>query len=45
MKNILLVCAGGMSTSMLVKRMIEHANAISFFVIVIFRYGMMQHYR
>ncbi|HHB2142301.1 PTS sugar transporter subunit IIB [Escherichia albertii] len=30
MKNILLVCAGGMSTSMLVKRMIEHANAISF---------------
>ncbi|EFF0834085.1 PTS sugar transporter subunit IIB [Escherichia albertii] len=30
MKNILLVCAGGMSTSMLVKRMIEYANAISF---------------
>lgn len=30
MKNILLVCAGGMSTSMLVKRMIEHAKAISF---------------
>lgn len=29
MKNILLVCAGGMSTSMLVKRMIEHAKAIS----------------
>ncbi|EFA6624745.1 PTS sugar transporter subunit IIB [Escherichia albertii] len=30
MKNILLVCAEGMSTSMLVKRMIEYANAISF---------------
>lgn len=29
MKKILLVCAAGMSTSMLVKRMIDHANAIS----------------
>ncbi|MBA3113253.1 PTS sugar transporter subunit IIB [Salmonella enterica] len=29
MKNILLVCAAGMSTSMLVKRMIEHATAIN----------------
>ncbi|ALR75927.1 PTS sugar transporter subunit IIB [[Enterobacter] lignolyticus] len=28
MKNILLVCAGGMSTSMLVTRMVEHAAAI-----------------
>ena len=28
MKKILLVCAAGMSTSMLVKRMIDHANAI-----------------
>lgn len=27
MKNILLVCAAGMSTSMLVKRMQEHAAA------------------
>jgi PTS system cellobiose-specific IIB component len=27
MKNILLVCAAGMSTSMLVKRMKEHAEA------------------
>ncbi|MCE0802118.1 PTS sugar transporter subunit IIB [Buttiauxella sp. S04-F03] len=27
MKNILLVCAAGMSTSMLVKRMKEHAAA------------------
>ena len=27
MKNILLVCAAGMSTSMLVKRMREHAAA------------------
>lgn len=27
MKNILLVCAAGMSTSMLVKRMQEHAGA------------------
>lgn len=29
MKKILLVCAAGMSTSMLVKRMIDHATAIS----------------
>ncbi|MEL8222979.1 PTS sugar transporter subunit IIB [Escherichia coli] len=29
MKKILLVCAAGMSTSMLVKRMIDHANAIA----------------
>lgn len=29
MKNILLVCAAGMSTSMLVKRMIEHAAIIN----------------
>lgn len=29
MKNILLVCAGGMSTSMLVTRMVEHAHAIN----------------
>lgn len=29
MKKILLVCAAGMSTSMLVKRMIDHAIAIS----------------
>ncbi|MBP8541139.1 MULTISPECIES: PTS sugar transporter subunit IIB [unclassified Citrobacter] len=29
MKNILLVCAAGMSTSMLVKRMIEHAITIN----------------
>ncbi|MFK3706443.1 PTS system cellobiose-specific IIB component [Raoultella sp. BIGb0138] len=28
MKNILLVCAAGMSTSMLVKRMQEHAAAM-----------------
>ncbi|EFG6766772.1 PTS sugar transporter subunit IIB, partial [Escherichia coli] len=28
-EKILLVCAAGMSTSMLVKRMIDHANAIS----------------
>ena len=28
-KDIELVCAAGMSTSMLVKRMIDHANAIS----------------
>ncbi|VEA00234.1 Oligo-beta-mannoside-specific phosphotransferase enzyme IIB component [Salmonella enterica subsp. salamae] len=28
MKNILLVCAGGMSTSLLVKRMIEYAAMI-----------------
>jgi PTS system cellobiose-specific IIB component len=28
MKNILLVCAAGMSTSMLVKRMQEHAAAL-----------------
>lgn len=27
MKKILLVCAAGMSTSMLVKRMIDHATA------------------
>lgn len=27
MKNILLVCAAGMSTSMLVKRMQEHADS------------------
>lgn len=31
MKKILLVCAAGMSTSMLVKRMIDHATAISLF--------------
>jgi len=29
MKNILLVCAAGMSTSMLVKRMQEHADSNS----------------
>ncbi|STM15761.1 cellobiose-specific phosphotransferase enzyme IIB component [Escherichia coli] len=29
MKKILLVCAAGMSTSMLVKRMNDHANVIS----------------
>ncbi len=29
MKKILLVCAAGMSTSMLVKRMIDHANAVN----------------
>lgn len=29
MKKILLVCAAGMSTSMLVKRMIDHATTIS----------------
>ena len=29
MKNILLVCAAGKSTSMLVKRMIEHAITIN----------------
>lgn len=28
MKNILLVCAAGMSTSMLVKRMREHAESV-----------------
>lgn len=28
MKNILLVCAAGMSTSMLVKRMCEHAEQV-----------------
>lgn len=28
MKNILLVCAGGMSTSLLVNRMIEYATTI-----------------
>ncbi len=29
MENILLVCAAGMSTSMLVKRMREHAEAVN----------------
>lgn len=29
MQNILLVCAAGMSTSMLVKRMREHAEAVN----------------
>ncbi|HHH4506965.1 TPA: PTS sugar transporter subunit IIB, partial [Escherichia coli] len=29
MKKIMLARAAGMSTSMLVKRMIDHANAIS----------------
>ncbi|HCT3345896.1 TPA: PTS sugar transporter subunit IIB [Citrobacter koseri] len=29
MKKILLVCAAGMSTSMLVKRMIEHATTVN----------------
>ncbi|MGY5954742.1 PTS sugar transporter subunit IIB [Kosakonia sp. BK9b] len=29
MKNILLVCAAGMSTSMLVKKMCEHAESIN----------------
>lgn len=29
MKNILLACAGGMSTSMLVTRMVEHAVTIN----------------
>lgn len=29
MKKILLVCAAGMSTSMLVKRMIDHANEVA----------------
>lgn len=29
MKNILLVCAAGMSTSMLVKKMREHAESVN----------------